>query len=158
MGISHPFPAQVALLRGGADATKASTHGTTPLHAAAQHGQVNIVEVLLDTGASASRKNAKGQSARDLAHAGREKEDSFFPSSLFDFSDAQTPKGQGAPPDYAACVKLLDAQPDKHQTEHRTKRGNAPSPKHHHHLHKAASEPSVKATRSPTAWAPMEEP
>jgi len=58
-----------ALLRAGSDPDLPQADGFTPLHAAAQHGDTAIAGLLLLFGADRSLRNAKGESAADLARA-----------------------------------------------------------------------------------------
>jgi ankyrin repeat protein len=56
-----------ALIAAGADVNAAQHGGWTPLHAAALHGNLPLVRLLLDAGAKADAKNDTGQTAAGLA-------------------------------------------------------------------------------------------
>jgi ankyrin repeat protein len=55
------------LLKHGAPVNARQQHGWTPLHAAAQNGNLEIIEILLQNGADPSIKNEEGVTALDLA-------------------------------------------------------------------------------------------
>jgi len=56
-----------ALIAAGADVNAAQHGGWTPLHAAALHGNLPLVQLLLEAGAGAGAKNDTGQTPADLA-------------------------------------------------------------------------------------------
>lgn len=66
--IERGQPAQVKqVLSIGLDVNLPGPDGLTPLMQAAQHGQIDIVDALLDAGADPSVASNTGQTARDLA-------------------------------------------------------------------------------------------
>ncbi|VDP89222.1 unnamed protein product [Echinostoma caproni] len=54
------------LIKNGADINSATIEGNTPLHAAAYVGNADIMKQLLEAGADATLKNAKGLTADDI--------------------------------------------------------------------------------------------
>jgi ankyrin repeat protein len=56
-----------ALVAAGAEVNVAQRDGWTPLHGAAQHGDVATVDLLLEAGADAAARNDDGITAADLA-------------------------------------------------------------------------------------------
>jgi len=75
-----------ALVEAGADVNVSQRHGWTPLHGAAQHGDVATVDVLLDGGADPAACNDDGTTAADLAdRAGQ----SMLAARLADLERAQ---------------------------------------------------------------------
>jgi len=63
-----------ALIAAGAEVNAAQHGGWTPLHAAAVHGNLLLVRLLLDAGAKADAKNDTGQTAAALAKTKNHKE------------------------------------------------------------------------------------
>ena len=63
-----------ALIAAGADVNVAQHGGWTPLHAAALHGNLPLVRLLLDAGAKAGAKNDTGQTPAGLAKTKNHKE------------------------------------------------------------------------------------
>ena len=61
----------VLLIRQGANVNSANRDGSTPLMAAATRGSDVIVKALLDAGAQVTAKNKTGQTALDIAIAGK---------------------------------------------------------------------------------------
>ena len=63
-----------ALIAAGADVNATQHGGWTPLHAAALHGNVPLVRLLLDAGAAADAKNETGQTPASLARSKNHKD------------------------------------------------------------------------------------
>ena len=57
------------LIASGADVNATQRHGFTSLHAAGQHGDIELVELLLSAGADPTALNDDGATAADLAEA-----------------------------------------------------------------------------------------
>ena len=57
------------LLTAGADVNAVQRDGYTPLHAAAQHGDDELVELFLSAGADPAARIADGSTPADLAEA-----------------------------------------------------------------------------------------
>jgi len=66
----HQVAAVTALLDAGANVNATSRNGTTALMMAAGYGYTDVVELLLARGADRTLKNAKGETALDLAKSG----------------------------------------------------------------------------------------
>ena len=63
-----------ALIAAGADVNATQHGGWTPLHAAALHGNLPLVRLLLEAGAKPAAKNDTGQTSADLARTKNHKE------------------------------------------------------------------------------------
>lgn len=55
------------LIEAGADVNVVQHGGFTPLHLACQHGNIDLIIILLEQGASVEARNQNGETPSDLA-------------------------------------------------------------------------------------------
>jgi hypothetical protein len=83
----------IALIDAGADVTAAEPNGTTPLHWAAHHGELELVESLLRAGADAAAANAYG--ATPMSEAAIRGDLGILQALLDAGADVESPNADG---------------------------------------------------------------